>query len=351
MTIEDVAQQFTELSENRPGRFNEMAGAVFAFQRARCAVYNRYCSLINAHPPHTTTLPQADPDTNTDTDMRSALLRNIPFLPVDAFRHVPVTTYPADQAQAVFESSGTGRGVPSKHYVRDLEIYERSVRANFKHVFGGESFIIVAHLPQYAERSSLVYMVRHLINAVGGDGSGFFLDEATFLDNAAARADAGGSRLMVIGAAFGLVNLLARRKRKLPDASVVVETGGMKTYAREITRHVLHHRLAEGFGLDRTQVISEYGMCELMSQCYTQGGETFFPPPWMRFTIVDPFDLSSTVHEGASGALALIDLANMYSCSFLLTGDRAEREGNGFRLLGRLSGAELRGCNFLLENA
>jgi hypothetical protein len=349
VTTDDVARHFTELPENRPGRFDEMAGAVFAYQQAHCAVYKRYCTLVADRQRH--------PDARNPTNAGSAseetftLRRKPPFLPVDAFKHVPVATFPSEQAQTVFESSGTGRGIPSKHYVYDLRIYERAVTANFRRIFGEGPFLIIAYLPEYAERSSLVYMVRHLIKSFGEEGSGFFLDDTGILENAADRADAEGLRLMVIGAAFGLIDLLDRRKRELPGDTLVVETGGMKTYTREITRDVLHNRLAAGFGIDRTQVISEYGMCELMSQCYTQGGETFFPPPWMRFTVVDPFDASSDLPKGVSGALAVIDLANMYSCSFLLTGDRAVRQGSGFRLLGRLSGAELRGCNFLLEDA
>lgn len=349
MTIDDVAAHFTELPENRPRRFDEMAGAVFAYQLAHCAVYKRYCALVadrqqrlvDVHPT----------DAGSVSEAPSIFQQEPPFLPVDAFKHVPVTSFPAEESQAVFESSGTGRSIPSKHYVHDLRIYERAVISNFRREFGEGPFLIIAYLPEYAERSSLVYMVRHLIQSHGEEGSGFFLDDTGILENAADRADAEGLRLMVIGAAFGLIDLLDARKRKLPDDSLVIETGGMKTYTREITREVLHHRLADGFGVDRTQVISEYGMCELMSQCYTRGGEIFFPPAWMRFTVVDPFDTASELPEGAGGALAVIDLANMYSCSFLLTGDRAVKQGSGFKLLGRLSGAELRGCNFLLEDA
>ena len=338
MTIEDVARQFTDIPENRPGLFDEMAGTVFAFQRRHCSVYSRYCNEIDTSP-H----PEAGPEPH------ASVYR--PFLPVDAFRHIPVTTFPSDEAEVVFESSGTGRGRRSKHYVRNRRIYERSVEVHFRLVFGDGPFLIVAHLPEYAEESSLVYMIRHLIETFGAQGSAFFLGNDDWLEQALSRTTEGRTRLLVFGAAFGLIDLLARRQHHLPESSLVVETGGMKTHRREISRKALHDRLAEGFGVDRTQVWSEYGMCELMSQCYTRGGETFFPPPWMRFAIVDPFDPFVGVPMGTSGALALTDLANLYSCSYLLTGDRAIQDGHGFQVLGRLTGAELRGCNFLLEDA
>lgn len=91
-------------------------------------------------------------------------------------------------------------------------------------------------------------------------------------------------------------------------------------------------------------------MCELLSQCYTRGEDLFYPPPWMRFTVLDAGDPFREVGEGEPGALALFDLANVHTVSAILTEDRAVRRGDGFEVRGRLTGAELRGCNFLLEN-
>ena len=122
----------------------------------------------------------------------------------------------------------------------------------------------------------------------------------------------------------------------------------MKTHRREITRATLYRRLREGFG--DASVRSEYGMCELLSSCYSRGDGIFHPPPWMRFRVVDPACPFESLEEGREGALAVLDLANVYSASAVLTQDRAVRRGDGFEVLGRLEHAELRGCNFLLDN-
>ncbi len=323
MTIEEIAQHFTELTVDRSGRFEKMAGAVYAFQRAHNRVYGLYC----AH-------------------------QNIPYLPVEAFKRVALTTFPPEDAERVFVSSGTGQTVPSKHYVRHLAVYEKAVDVHFEAVFGNGPFTLVAHLPHYAERgnrSSLLYMVDHLIRRYGDDHSGFFLDEQTLLERAVAHSRTQATPLLLFGAAFGLVDLVEKTPVALPTTARVIETGGMKTYRRAISRAELHRRLAEGFGVPEAQVWSEYGMCELMSQCYTRGGPVFFPPPWMRFRIVDPERPDREMPEGQPGVLALFDLANLYSVSAILTEDRAVRRGEGFDVLGRLSQAELRGCNFLLE--
>ena len=57
------------------------------------------------------------------------------------------------------------------------------------------------------------------------------------------------------------------------------------------------------------------------------------------------------MEEEEEGLLAVLDLANMYSVAAILTEDRAVRRQGGVEILGRASGAELRGCNFLLSEA
>src|SRR5690606_16827428 len=274
-------------------------------------------------------------------------------LPIAAFKESPVTCYPPEQAERVFESSGTGSGRPSRHYVRDLRLYERAIDEHFRRVFGEAPFVLAAHLPHYAEmgsRSSLLYMVDYIRVQMAVLGSRSFLEEPERLSDFIELSEQNGVPLVVIGAAFGLLQLVEHHPCQLPANALVIETGGMKTYRREINRTDLHERLAAGFGVDRGRIYSEYGMCELLSQCYTRGDEIFLPPPWMRIQVLDPEDPFREVDEGKVGVLAVLDLANMHTVSPILTEDRAVRIGDGFAVLGRLSGAELRGCNFLLEN-
>lgn len=352
MTLQEAARGFAELREDRPGRFEEMAAAVLAFQRDRNSVYGRYCKAMQSQisgSEGSTGLATAGPEERIRSGAGGS---RFPYLPVEAFKHAPVTTFPAGEAERVFESSGTGRGVPSRHYVKNLSIYDRAAAAHFRLVFGSGPFLIAAHLPRYRERgrtSSLLYMVEHLISRFGAEGSGFFLDDPEFLNEVVRRSRRMQVPLLVFGAAFGLLDLVETRSFQLPPEAIVIETGGMKTFRREIGREALHERLAAGFGLKRFRIRSEYGMCELLSQCYTRGEAVFHPPPWMRCTILDPEDPMKEQPPDVPGALAVIDLANVYSASALLTEDLAVRRDRGFEVLGRLSAAELRGCNFLLE--
>ena len=71
-------------------------------------------------------------------------------------------------------------------------------------------------------------------------------------------------------------------------------------------------------------------------------------PHWVRVRVLHPETLAE--HPPASpGLIAVFDLANVGSVAHLLTEDLGVAEGEGFRLLGRAGGAELRGCSLTVE--
>ena len=293
-----------------------MARAVQTYQRAHCLVYGRF---------------------------------GLDYLPVAAFKHAVVTTFPPEEAEQVFKSSQTSDSGPSCHYVRNLKVYEQSVCTNFARAVGTGPYTILAHLPGYAaKQSSLVTMVRMLMQRFGTPESAFFLDDRSVLEQSILHHQA---PIVLFGAAFGLLQLVEQRKWTLPADTIVIETGGMKTHRQEITRERLHARLAAGFGLNQRNIWSEFGMCELLSQAYATGGPVYHTPPWMRVQVVDPEHPDRIQPDGTPGVLAIIDLANMHTVSWLLTEDVGVRRGKGFEVLGRMSASGLRGCNFLIEGA
>lgn len=322
-SIEDLESAIFSLQDGDQPAFDRLAALVMAYQRENNPVYRR--------------------------------LEGFTYLPVEAFKMAPVGTYDVSTAEKVFVSSGTGSQVRAKHYVRKLSLYERSVLTGYDraivHRYGWQTNkpLIMAYLPAYAEHSSLVHMVSTLINQRGATGSAFFLDSNDVFTSGIRQAEQQGMPILLFGAAFGLLDLLEKQTWALPEGSVVVETGGMKTHRREVKRSALHHRLQHGFGVPASHVVSEYGMCELMSQCYTDEKGVFRTPPWMRFEVLDPADGATPMAPGEEGVLALMDLGNMYTVSALLTADRARSVDGGFTIHGRLSSSELRGCNFLIE--
>lgn len=275
-------------------------------------------------------------------------------VPIDAFKRGDMACFPTSEAEIVFRSSGTG-GTRSRHFILRMAVYERSIVTGFRMVFGTDPVLLVTHAPAYSPDSSLVWMMHALHRTVAATGSGFIDGKPGALERAIENSQSTGTPLILFGAAFGLLDLAESASFRLPPSARIVETGGMKTHRRHVPRPELHGRLGEGFGVPANQISSEYGMCELLSQCWSGIDGLFRSPPWMSWDIRDPRNPERPCANGEEGILAVTDLANMYSLSFILTEDRAvRRKGpagtDGFEILGRLSHAELRGCNFLFED-
>ena len=130
----------------------------------------------------------------------------------------------------------------------------------------------------------------------------------------------------------------------------------MKGRREEITRMEVHERLKRAFL--KNEIHSEYGMTELLSQAYSKENGKFQSPPWMKILIRDDEDPLSIESDesmvtgkkpGVSGAINIIDLANVYSCSFIATDDVGKLYADrSFEVLGRMDGTDLRGCSLLM---
>ena len=112
-------------------------------------------------------------------------------------------------------------------------------------------------------------------------------------------------------------------------------------------REELHVLLTAGFGV--SQVHSEYGMTELLSQAYSNGGGRFLSPPWMKMRVRDLYDPLTVLSHERSGGMDIIDLANVDSCAFISTDDLAKTYPDGtFEVLGRFDQSDIRGCSLLI---
>lgn len=276
---------------------------------------------------------------------------SLPLLPVEAFREARVYAAGAHPPELEFRSSGTTDMRRSVHHVADAEVYRAAIREGMALFYDLDAMIFAAYAPGYDQNphSSLMWMLRELVE-YSHPHSRFLIPgqpiDMAWLDE----VRASGHPLMLFGAAFGLLDLAETHPVALPASTILMETGGMKTYRREISRHDMHRILAEAFSLPLGQIHSEYGMTELLSQAYATGLSGFRTPPWLHVSIRDPKDPLREVEPGEEGLIGLIDEKNRYSCPFLLTGDRGRILPDGtFDVLGRYNPTQLRGCNFLLE--
>jgi phenylacetate-coenzyme A ligase PaaK-like adenylate-forming protein len=337
--------------------FGEMAREVFNFQYENNPVYAAYVRALKINPQSVQSIEQ------------------IPFLPIRFFKshEVQTTLFPSCMAQsdrepqAVFVSSGTSGYINSRHLVKDISLYEDSFTKGFELFYGPvKDWCILGLLPSYLERmnSSLVYMVERLIHLSEHPQSGFYLDEFEKLFAVLNELEKHQQKTLLFGVTFALLDFAEKYSLPLKH-TVVMETGGMKGRREEMIRQEVHAILKQSFSLDH--IHSEYGMTEILSQAYSKGDGIFNCPPWMKILMrdeEDPLNVQSLVRSSESGvqsqesgtqltthtgAINIIDLANIYSCSFIATDDAGKLyPGGSFEVLGRLDGSDLRGCSLMV---
>jgi hypothetical protein len=274
------------------------------------------------------------------------LAAQIPFLPISFFKThmVKAGSFESDQ---VFASSGTTQSGNSFHYVKDAGIYKQSFLQCFEENYGdAREWCILGLLPSYLERSnsSLVFMVNELVAESGHPESGFYLDDFEKLFATLKKMEAKRQPVLLIGVTFALLDFFERYPLPLHN-TIVMETGGMKGRREELTRQQVHEFIKSKTGLK--QVHAEYGMTELLSQAYSKKEGVFHCPAWMKIVVRDEDD-PLALKESGRGVINIIDLANIYSCSFIATDDAGIVNYDGsFEVIGRVDNSDIRGCSLL----
>jgi len=306
--------------------FDKKALEVFHFQRDNCLVYKEYVRILNKPEP--------------------TCIEEIPFLPISFFRTRKIIT-PDKKTEIVFKSSGTTDSERSQHFVADIELYKTSFLKSYEQFIGKpEEQVILALLPNYVEQgdSSLVFMVEDLIKKTATDLSGFVLNSIEEVQKRYRAAIKANKKCVIIGVSYALLDLAESRSDF--SQACVIETGGMKGRRKELIKEEIHAILKQGLNLN--SVMSEYGMTELLSQAYSQKEGLFQTPNWMKVLVRDIYDPLSYEKEGKLGGINIIDLANIYSCSFIATDDLGRKYDDHFTISGRMDNSILRGCNLLV---
>jgi hypothetical protein len=309
--------------------FEATALALFQYQYQHNSLYKAYNDALHIVPAQINSMEE------------------IPFLPISFFKTHRVVSGDWQKEELLFESSGTTGVIPSRHFVKDADIYEAAMMSGFRQFYGGpKDYAILALLPSYLERgqSSLVHMAKVLMDKSGHSDNGFYLNEWPQLSEKLLRLKSEGQKVLLLGVTFALLDFAEMYPMDL-SGIVVMETGGMKGRREEWTRAQVHDYLKERWHID--QIHSEYGMTELLSQAYALDSGIFEPIATMRVfvrDIQDPLDISK---EGI-GAINIIDLANINSCAFIATEDIGRLKPNHtFEVLGRMDHVALRGCSLM----
>jgi hypothetical protein len=335
-------------------RFEELALRVFAFQYERNDPYRRFC------------------DRRGHTPRSVHRWQDIPAVPVTAFKQADLVVDGLPPGE-VFVTSGTTHGTErrGRHHVPEPEIYRAAALAHFERCVLPDGarphFVVLA--PALAEQpnSSLCRMIDWLAEAFAATDPQYLVAGGEFDARALAERlrdlETAREPILLIGVTYAFIAFVDHCRAdgarfRLPYGSRIVDTGGTKGRSRETSRNGLLRAFWETFGVPGYFVANEYGMTEMCSQFYDDAianhvhgrkrDRAKIGPAWVRTIRVSPLTLEP-VGKGERGLLRHLDLANVGSVIALQTEDVGIVRGEGFEIVGRAAGAELRGCALLVE--
>ncbi len=334
-------------------RFNSLALELFVYQFERNEAYRNFCRRRNATP--------------SDLGHWSA----VPAVPTAAFKELPMTCFPPEEATVTYRSSGTTGSRRSEHHLRSLELYDASLEPNFAaHLLpegGRMRMLVLGPTPRMLPHSSLGHMLDAVLRLWGTEGSGYYLDETGLhrdrLVDDLRRSERSSEPVCLLGTAFAFVHLLDHCadvgiELALPRGSRIMDTGGYKGRSREVPKAELYHLYERVLGVPQGHVVNEYGMTEMGSQFYDTAlrdelrgvhrRRSKEGPPWARTVVVDP-ETMTPAEPGRTGLLRHYDLSNVDSVMALQTDDLGYAIDDGFEIVGRARGAEARGCSITID--
>lgn len=328
--------------------FNALALRLFAYQFENNLPFQRFCQGRG----------------KTPRVVKS--WRDIPAVPINAFKDLTLSCAAPEDCARVFMTSGTTRGdVKGRHYHPTMAVYDASMLRNFEHhVMQGRKQVRMGLLfptEVMMPNSSLAHYLGLAIAQFGAHDSAYYMDESGLqvdaLCDALTNAQLSGEPFFLLGASYSFVHLMdALQERgltfQLPVGSRLLDTGGFKGQSREVPMDAFYAQLSDTFGVSCDHCLNMYGMTELSTQFYDAGNRSVPSikrgPHWIRSRLVDPLT-GNDVPAGKRGILAHTDLCNFNSVVTILTGDVGQSCEDGFILLGRAEGTQAKGCSLAVD--
>ncbi|MBN2578675.1 MAG: hypothetical protein JXB10_06755 [Pirellulales bacterium] len=324
-----------------------------------CTAYRRWCEK-----------QQFDPRSGV-TDLAA-----VPFLPVNVFKRLSLSSVPEDQIVRVVTSSATSSQIPSR-VTLDQTTRTRQVRALaalLTYLLGGarRPFLLLDAAPTTAadgrELSARVAGIRgYLIAAtrqeyvLKSEDDRLELDLPRFRRLAAEWTKAGEPFCLLGYTAILYQNVVAplwtsKERIALPPATKILHFGGWKRLREQaVDKKTLNDRTAEVFGIPPSAVCDIYGFTEQLGVIYPDDAQGLKrAPTYAEVFVRDPRTLE-VLPDGQVGLLEFVcPLPHGYPGVALLLDDLGRvvaREpgpdgmtGTGFEIVGRAERAEIRGC-------
>ena len=143
--------------------------------------------------------------------------RDIPAVPINAFKELTLSCVPPDTCARTFMTSGTTRGdVKGRHFHPTMAVYDASMLRNFaQHVMQGDAQLRMGILfpdEVLMPNSSLAHYLALAIDHFGTPDSAYYLDENGLRTNALCEAlqqsQDSGQPFALLGASYSFVHLM-----------------------------------------------------------------------------------------------------------------------------------------------
>lgn len=281
------------------------------------------------------------------------------ILPIEFFKSQSLNYFQGERVFKTFLSSGTTQKDRSQSHFSEvgLKLYKKAALDFF-------SQIMAQRFPKHENRIqgySLIPNTQEWHDSSLAQMLGWISEEwpLTYVNMQslgtlfASQVTSQKSPVWLFGTAFHFVQLMdASSPMPLPPGSVIIETGGTKGKSREIPRDEFYQLLSAFFSIPQTNIISEYGMCELASQAYDvydpkSKKRSFKFPPWVSVQVLAGLDQAQNQGEGC---LLVTDPTRIdYPWPIRVQDIARLHEDQTFELLGRSPQAALKGCSLRVE--
>lgn len=347
---------------------DEILGApVFGLsQDEKAARLTRVLAELNRHHQQSCTKYARILDVLWPQWQHSTAIAEMPWLPVSLFKTHRLLSVDDSEVKTVLISSGTTGQLPSRIHL-DAPTADRQARALTRimsQILGPRRLpmIIVDSKALLKDRRTFTARAAGVLGMLNFGARPFFaLNEDMSLDVEGLRQflhQHGQADFVIFGFTYMVWQYLYENIRGLGfdlRRGLLVHSGGWKKLAdRAIDNTSFKKAFADATGL--TRVYSFYGMVEQVGSVFLEGADgLLYPPAFADVIIRDPVTFAE-VPRGVEGVIQVVSvLPTSYPGHSLLTEDLGVvecvdqgadgRKGKGFRVLGRIPHAELRGCS------
>ncbi len=322
--------------------FNSLALREFELHYHTVAPYRRFCQDKGASPG------------------RVERWEQIPAVPSLAFKKFVMTSFPAEQAEQRYFTSGTTDPLNKGKIMRDSGGVELINAANgllTRHYLFPDvdrmKMLLMVPSPQMAPGMGMAVGLDVVRRMFGTLDSSYLIGRTglnlELLLAAIVEAEQSGAPLVVVGSTAGFVYFLKACERdgirfRLPPGSRLCDGGGYLDQFGECSREEFYLKSREILGVEEHHCVNVLGMGEISTNFFDnvlrehQLGNPLrrykVVPPWTRTQVVD-VETFEPVEHGRPGLLKHYDLINRSMVVAVQTDNVGFAVDDGFEIIGR----------------